>query len=219
MSTESAAASSASLAPTVRAGGDGLGERDLAAVVRALRAGRSIIYPTETFYGLGARALDEAAVENVQVIKGRPDGKPFPVLVSDLAMLGRVAAKVPRVAERLIERYWPGALTVVLPAKPGLPARVVGAGGTIACRISSSPIATQLVRALGEPLVATSANVSGGPSARTAAEAGRQVGRKVAFIVDGGVLPGQLGSTIVDGTVDPPRIVRAGDLDVDLAGG
>lgn len=213
------AAAAKPLAPTLRASADGLAERDLAAVVTALGAGRAIVYPTETFYGLGARALDEAAVEHVQAIKGRPDGKPFPVLVSDLAMLGRLASRIPRVAERLIERYWPGALTVILPAKPGLPARVVGAGGTIACRISSSPIATQLVRALGEPLVATSANISGRTSARTAAEAAQQVGRAVAFIVDGGVLPGQLGSTIVDGTVDPPRIVRAGDLDVDLAGG
>lgn len=213
------AAAAKPLAPTLRASADGLAERDLAAVVTALGAGRAIVYPTETFYGLGARALDEAAVEHVQAIKGRPDGKPFPVLVSDLAMLGRLASRIPRVAERLIERYRPGALTVILPAKPGLPARVVGAGGTIACRISSSPIATQLVRALGEPLVATSANISGRTSARTAAEAAQQVGRAVAFIVDGGVLPGQLGSTIVDGTVDPPRIVRAGDLDVDLAGG
>ncbi len=204
-------------APTLAAGPDGLSEADLARVVAALRVGEAIAYPTETFYGLGARALDAAAVARVQAIKGRPDGKPFPVLVADLAMLARVAARIPGVAKRLIERYWPGALTVVLPAKPGLPAGVLGEGGTIACRISSSAVATQIVRALGEPLVATSANRSGEPSPRSATDAALEIGRGVAFIVDGGRLGGELGSTIVDGTVDPPRILRAGDLDVELS--
>lgn len=209
-------ASATALATTLAASADGLSESDLARVVTALRGGEAIAYPTETFYGLGARALDAAAVAHVQSIKGRPDGKPFPVLVADLDMLGRVAARIPGIARRLIERYWPGALTIVLPAQPGLPAGVLGAGGTIACRISSSPIANQIVRALGEPLVATSANRSGEPSPRTAADAARQIGRRVAFLVDGGKLGGELGSTIVDGTVDPPRIVRVGDLDVVL---
>jgi len=204
-------------APVLHAGADGLTERDLALVVEALRRGEAIVYPTETFYGLGARALDAAAVDRAQAIKGRPDGKPFPVLVADLAMLDTVAARVPGIARRLIERYWPGALTVILPARDGLPAGVLGEGNTIACRISSAAIANQIVRALGEPLVATSANLSGEPSPRSAADAARQLGRRVRFIVDGGALDGQLGSTIVDGTVDPPRIVRAGDLDVDLA--
>lgn len=211
--------SRSAVAPTIGVGTSGLSEPDLVRVVNALRAGDAIVYPTETFYGLGARARDPVAVDRVQAVKGRPDGKPFPVLVADLAMLERTASRVPGVAQRLIERYWPGALTLILPATAGFPAGVVGADGTIACRISPATVANQIVSALGEPLVATSANRSGEASPRTAAEAARQVGDGVRWIVDGGALPGRLGSTIVDATVDPPRIVRSGDLDVDLGVG
>ena len=200
----------------VRAGSEGPAPADLDRVVDALRSGAPIVFPTETFYGLGARALDPAAVDRVHRIKGRPAGKPFPVIVSSLEMLEELVTRVPGVARTLIERYWPGALTIVLPARDGLPSGIVAGNGTIACRISSSGAATAIVRALGEPLVATSANRSGDPSPRTAGDAAKSLGETVSLIVDGGTLAGVLGSTIVDGTQDPPSILRHGDLEVDL---
>src|SRR6187431_2713077 len=113
-----------------------LARRDLDEAVAALTAGAVLVYPTETLYGLGARALDPTAVAAVVHLKGRPDGKPFPLIVRDRAMLDRIAVDVPPRAQALAERYWPGALTLVLRARPGLPPAVVGADGTIACRVS-----------------------------------------------------------------------------------
>src|SRR5262249_25681643 len=132
----------------------------LQAAADVLRAGGAVAFPTETFYGLAAAALDPASVKRIFALKGRPDSKPLLVLVDSVAM----AETVPHVSEparALMKRYWPGALTIVLPARAIVPSDVTAGTGTLGVRVSSHPIAHGLVRTLGEPLTAPSANPSG----------------------------------------------------------
>ena len=129
--------------------------------------GEVIVFPTETLYGLGADALSFAAVEKVFQLKGRDPNNPIPVLIDGRDMLGAVVADIPPLAETLIARFWPGPLTIVLPARKDIPRPLLNSNGGIGVRLSSQPIATQIVKALGHPLTATSANPSGKAPART----------------------------------------------------
>lgn len=140
---------------------DGLADR-IAGAAAALRRGEVIAYPTETFYGLGALAADGAAVERLLRAKSRPDGKPLPLLGADLAQLEAVARFSP-LALRLAAAFWPGPLTLVLPARPGLHPALTGGGGTVGLRVTSGEVAAALARAAGGALVATSANPAGQP--------------------------------------------------------
>jgi L-threonylcarbamoyladenylate synthase len=133
---------------------------NLAAAVEALKRGHVIVFPTETLYGLGADALNEAALEIVFQLKGRDPSNPIPVLVANQEMLHILVAKVPTVARKLMDRHWPGPLTLVLPGQKNIPKRLCNPEGKVGVRISSQPIATLLV-GLGRPLTATSANPSG----------------------------------------------------------
>src|SRR6185503_10631743 len=147
----------------------------LAEAARILKEGGLVAYPTETFYALGADPLEAAAVERVFTAKGRPGGMALPVLIGDRRHLSRVAPRLPPGTEALIDAFWPGPLTLVLPAADGLPARLLGGGRTIGVRLSSHPVARALANACDGPLVATSANRTGHPPPRTAAEAGEQL--------------------------------------------
>ncbi|MSP60044.1 MAG: threonylcarbamoyl-AMP synthase [Myxococcales bacterium] len=138
--------------------------------VAVLRRGGIVALPTESSYGLAASALDPAALARLAIVKGRPEGKPPPLLVDGEGMLGRLVTEIPEVAQALIARHWPGPLTLVLPARPGLPAEITLAG-FVAARASPHPIAFALVRAFGSPITATSANRSGEPAALTPAGA------------------------------------------------
>lgn len=180
--------------------------------VAALRAGALIVFPTETLYGLGADALNFAAVEKVFQLKGRNASKPFPVIVSDRAMLDRLVAKISPLAEKLMAHFWPGPLTLVLPARADIPPQLVNATGGIGVRISSQPIAMEIVRLLGRPLTATSANPSGHPGARTIAQAKDYFSGKIDIFVDGGELPSITGSTVTDVTASKVKIIRAGEI-------
>ncbi|HEX9052517.1 MAG TPA: L-threonylcarbamoyladenylate synthase, partial [Anaeromyxobacter sp.] len=124
---------------------------------RLLRRGGVVAYPTETFYGLGALARDGAAVDRLARAKGRPDGKPLPLLAADRAQVGEVAVIGPDAA-RLAEAFWPGPLTLVLPARPGLPEAITAGTGTVGIRVPGGEIARALARAAGGAIVATSAN-------------------------------------------------------------
>ncbi len=188
---------------------------DLAPALAALRRDQAIVYPTETFYGLGARALAPAAVALVAALKGRDAAKPIALVVRDLAMLAAVVARVPPAAEALIERFWPGPLTLVLPARSDLPPALTGGDGWIGVRISSHPTAQALVAALGEPLTATSANPGGAPPALDAASARRYFDDGVAAYVDGGTLAGGLGSTVLLVADDGARVIRRGAVPID----
>ena len=188
---------------------------------RVLQGGGLVAFPTETFYGLGARALDAAAVARVFQAKGRPADKPLLVLVDSLAMVDRVAGEVPVRARRLMERYWPGALTLVLHAHADLPTALTAGTGTIGVRLSGHPVARALVAAVGEPVTAPSANGHGAPSPRTAEEVVAGLGIRVELVLDGGPTPGGPASTVLDLTRRPAVLLRAGAVvltPVDLEG-
>ncbi len=186
---------------------------DPAIVARAaavLRSGGLVACPTETFYALAADPRNPAAVDRVFAAKGRPDGRPLPILAGDEASARRCVVDFPELAGRLAARFWPGPLTLVLRAVPGLPARLTGGGTTIGIRVSPHPVAAALSRALGGPIVATSANRSGEPPPLTAEAVERSIGGAVDLILDAGPCRGGSASTVIDLTVDPPRLVRSG---------
>lgn len=183
---------------------------DLERALGALRAGEIVVYPTETLYGLGCDATDERALRRLVALKGRDGGKPISVLVDSRSMLEGIVAGVNPSAERLIDAFWPGAVTVVLAARAGLSPLLTGGRGTIGARISPHAVAGRLVAALGRPLTSTSANPGGEPPATTIAEARGFFGEAVAAYLDGGTLAGGVGSSVVDCTVDPPVLFREG---------
>jgi len=185
---------------------------NLASAVEALKRGDVIVFPTETLYGLGADALNEAAVEKVFQLKGRDSGNPIPVLVANPGMLDTMVAKVPKTAQRLIDQYWPGPLTLVLPGRKNIPKYLCNSSGGVGVRISSQPIATSLVNNLGRPLTATSANPSGKEPARTLQEAKTYFAGRVELFIDGGALTSKSGSTVVEVMEDSIKIIREGEL-------
>jgi len=190
------------------------GERpDPEAVSRAgrlLASGALLIYPTDTLYALGGRALDPRAARAVREAKGREDGKPLPVIVADLDQARSVCAAWPASAAILAARFWPGPLTLVLPAGPAVPQEVTAGSPGLALRVPALELARALCRAAG-PLISTSANRSGAPPPVTCAEAVRGVGSSAALALDAG--PGKpAGSTIVDLGVEPPALRRAGPV-------
>src|SRR6185503_5679560 len=157
---------------------------DQAAAV--LRADGLVAFPTETFYGLGAAALRPAAVRRIFAVKGRPESKPLLVLVDSIAMAEALAAVVPPRARELMARHWPGALTLVLRARPEVPAEITAGSGTIGVRLSAHPVARALVTALGGPVTAPSANPADLPPPTTAAGVVGYFGSAVDIVLDGG---------------------------------
>ncbi|MDA8202377.1 MAG: L-threonylcarbamoyladenylate synthase [Chloroflexi bacterium] len=172
----------------------------IAEAVSALRAGRLVAVPTETVYGV-ACLLDAAAIERLLDAKRRPPSKGITLLVDDIAQAASVAEMSPA-ARRLAERHWPGPLTLVLPVRAdvSLPESLTGETGAIGCRVPDHPapraLARALARALG-PIPLTSANLSGAPDARDAAEVVRQLGASLAVVLDDGPSPGGVPSTVV----------------------
>ena len=180
--------------------------------IAALKRGEVIVFPTETLYGLGADALDAAAVEKVFQLKDRDADSPIPVLVADREMLSRLVAEVPPLAETLIACFWPGPLTIVLPARSAIPRPLVNAKGGVGVRLSSQSIAAELIEALGHPLTATSANPSGKAPARTLKEAKKYFAGRLDIFIDGGELTSRTGSTVVEIIGESLRIIRVGDI-------
>jgi L-threonylcarbamoyladenylate synthase len=177
---------------------------------QVLRNGGLLAFPTETFYGLGAAGLDAVAVRRVFAVKGRPASMPLLLLVDSRAMAASVATEIPPRASELMARHWPGALTLVLGAAPGVPAEVTAGTGTVGVRVPAHAVARALVRALGEPVTAPSANPTGAPPPVTAGEVLAQLGGAIDLILDAGATPGGTPSTVLDVTVDPPRVIRQG---------
>jgi len=179
--------------------------------VAALRRGEVVAYPTETFYGLGVDALDVAALDRLRELKGRGE-KAISVLIEGDAMLARLCAEIPPRALELMRRHWPGALTLALPARDGLPAALVS-DGCVAVRQSSHPLARALVVALGGPLTTTSANPAGAPPA-TSAEAVRAALGQGCRILDGGPTAGGAPSTLVRIRGDRLEVLRRGAIEI-----
>lgn len=171
----------------------------------AITGGAVVAVPTETSYGLAADALDALAVARVLAIKGRSESHQISVLVADRDMLARVAGRISAAAEELMARHWPGALTLVVPAREGLPPALVNPAGGIGVRISSDPVVQALLGAVRRPITATSANRSGEPAATEAHDAGLE---GVALVLDDGPRRAPA-STVVDVT-GPPVVLRQG---------
>ena len=176
----------------------------------ALAAGEAIVYPTETFYALGVDALSPKALERLFAIKGREPGKPVALIAADTAMAFAVAREVPAQARVLAEAFWPGPLTLVLPARDGISAALIGADGGVGVRVSSHPLARALAAGLRGPLTATSANLAGEPPAVEPEAAHRALGDKVKVFVEGGRLAGGAPSTVVAMDRSGMRVLRPG---------
>jgi len=181
----------------------------LDAAEAALRRGALIVYPTDTLYALGGRALDADVAAAVRRAKGRAADQALPVIVADLDQAQQIVTALPRSFFALSERFWPGPLTLVLPAAGIVPEEVTSRSGHVAIRIPSLPFARELCRRAG-PLIATSANRSGDAAATTCDEALRAVGRHIALAIDGGVATVSQASTVVDLTGASPLLLRAG---------
>lgn len=189
---------------------------DAAAVdeaARVLREGGLVVFPTDTVYGVGAAVDRPDAVARLYVAKGRPLDRPIPVLIADLDQLERLARDVNDAVLRLARRFWPGALTIVVPAQPWLPVEIVRDTGAVGLRMPDHPVALAIIRAAGGAVATTSANRSGEREACTVEEAVAALGETVDLYVDGERTPGGIPSTVValeDGEI---RILRRGALD------
>ncbi len=174
--------------------------------------GQVVAFPTETFYGLGADGLNVEALQKIFRAKGREENKPLLLLVADRSWLPGLVRNIPPRAEPLMERFWPGPLTLVFEAAAHLPSLLTAGTGKIGLRISSHPVARALVRVVGRAITATSANVSDQPSASLSGEVFQALGKKIDAILDGGKTAGGLGSTVVDVSEVPPKIIRQGAI-------
>lgn len=185
-------------------------EEALAQACAVLRSGGVVAFPTETYYGLAVDPFNQAAVSRLFALKGRPPGKPVLLIIDNPSQLPRLVAEIPPPFPLLMERFWPGPLTLVFPAAHSLPEMLTGSRGTIGVRVSSHPVAQQLVKAFGQPVTATSANFSGQPAAVAADGVFAQLGPEVDVVLDGGLTPGGQGSTLLGYREGKIRLLRAG---------
>ncbi len=177
-----------------------------------LRSGEVIAFPTDTVYGVGVHAFQPEAVAALYAVKNRPKSKAIPILVAQTEDVTRVARRIPAITWDLAQRFWPGGLTLVLPRAEKVPSVVTAGGDTVAIRCPDHPVPLALANAIGVPLAATSANLSGQPSPTSAFQVVEQLAGRVPLIVDGGECPGGVPSTVVDLSVSPPRLLRAGAI-------
>ncbi len=168
----------------------------LADGIAAIQAGELVVYPTETFYALGADPFSRAALERLFQVKAREAGHPIGLIAADTTMAFSLAREVPIDARRLADAFWPGPLTIVMPARDDLPPELTGPDG-VAVRVSPNPVARALAAGLGHPIAATSANLSGKPPASSLVEARAMLGAKVKVYLEGGNLMASAPSTLV----------------------
>jgi L-threonylcarbamoyladenylate synthase len=184
----------------------------LRAASRVISRGGIAAVPTETFYGLCARYDDPAALERLYALKGRPRNRAMPLIIGDAGMVGLVAAAVTGPAQRLIRKFWPGPLTLLLDAREDLPQLITAGSGKVAVRVPGASFALDLARSIGIPLTATSANISGLPPAESAEEVIRHFGDGPDIVIDGGKTSGGMPSTIVEIKDGQVKIVRPGKI-------
>ena len=175
-----------------------------------IRHGSVIAAPTDTLYGLLADARNRKALREVFRIKGRPDNKPVLLLIDSRRRIPGIAREIPEAFKVLADAFWPGPLTMVLPARPEVSAIVTAGRDTVAVRLPRSPLVRALARQAGCPLTGTSANLSGRSGARSAGEVFAQLGRRVPLLLDAGRISRPAPSTIVDLASGRPGILREG---------
>ena len=181
--------------------------------LKILRKGGLVAFPTDTVYGVGALAFDGKAVESIYGAKNRPIEKAIPVLIGDTEDMEKVGMNIPEIAYRLATRFWPGPLTCVIPKQPTLP-ESVSATDTVGVRVPDHEVARALLRAAG-PMAVTSANISSQSSPSSAEEVFAQLDGRIDLIINGGITPGGVPSTLVDCTGDEVRILREGPISLE----
>ncbi|MEW6668982.1 MAG: L-threonylcarbamoyladenylate synthase [Thermodesulfobacteriota bacterium] len=189
-----------------------------AAITRAaevILSGGIVAVPTESFYGLAVNALDEAAVRRLLAVKRIRENHPILTLIPSRDALRKYVLSIPPVADLLMNAFWPGGLTLVFHASAFIPPLLTAGTGKIGVRLSSHPLAAGLARMVGLPITGTSANLTGKPACVSAGEVFTSLGEGVDLILDGGKTEGGKGSTLLDITVDPPRILREGMVGLD----
>ena len=172
--------------------------------------GGIIAFPTETFYGLAADALNEAALKKIFQVTGREEGKAILLLIADKSWLKGLVQEISPLAERLMKKFWPGPLTLVFNASPQLSRLLTADTGKIGIRHSPHPVTQALVRAVGRAITGTSANLSGQPGTLTAREVFQSLGESLDAVLDGGKTPGGPGSTVLDVSDPSPQVIREG---------
>ena len=189
-----------------------LNKNDLILAVKGLKRGESVVFPTETVYGLGAPIFNERAVAQIFSIKGRPQDNPLIAHISTLAQAETLASELSDLFFLLAEKFWPGPLTVVVKKRETVPSIVSAGHPTIAIRMPSHPIAKQLIEAVGEPLVAPSANLSGRPSPTCVKDVLEDLGGKVEWVIDGGDCEVGIESTVISLVDSTPVLLRPGSI-------
>ncbi len=179
--------------------------------IAALKAGELVVYPTETFYAIGADAFSATAIRRLFRVKRREARRPVGLIAADAAMAFSVAREIPSNARRLADAFWPGPLTLVLPARGDLAPELVGADG-VGVRVSPNPVARALSAGIGRPITATSANLSGAAPASTLDEARASLGEKVKVYLEGGKLTASAPSTVVAVSGSEWKMVRVGAI-------
>lgn len=182
----------------------------IAEAAEIIRSGGVVIFPTTGLYGLGADAGRADAVNRLYTLKGRPGDNPILVLIPHRRVLDSLIQDVPDAAAALMDRFWPGGLTLVLAARPEVPAVLTAGTGRLGVRLPAHPVAAALVAAVGGPITGTSANRSGEPGCASVSDLPAELIDGVDLVLDAGPLRGGPGSTVVDLTVDPPAVRRAG---------
>jgi L-threonylcarbamoyladenylate synthase len=175
-----------------------------------IRSGGVVAFPTESFYGLGVSVRDEKAIQRLFAIKKRKENQPVLLLIPAKSLLNQYVIRIPGIASQIMEKFWPGGLTLVFEANPGLSQLLTSGTGKIGLRLSSHPVATALAQAVGGPITGTSANISGQAACLSAEAVRHSLGKSIDFILDGGETEGGKGSTVLDISVDPPTILREG---------
>ncbi len=176
--------------------------------------GGIVAFPTDTIYGLGCSLFDAAAVAMLAQIKRRAPSHAFISLIPESMQAWGLAADVSPVAERLIDRFWPGPLSLIFRASPLVPERVLGRGGTVALRCPRDTLCERILERIGGPVVSSSANLSGEPPAESAAEVVAIFGNQLDLVLDGGPRHARPPTTLVDVSGERPRLLRRGTLDV-----
>jgi L-threonylcarbamoyladenylate synthase len=185
-------------------------DRPLVLAAEVIQAGGVIVYPTETVYGIGANAWDGTAIAKVRALKRRTDQKPILVIVGSRDQLVTVVDGITPLAERCMDAFWPGPLTLVFKASHRVPDLLSRGTGTIGVRIPSSPVCLRLLELAGCPLTSTSANLTGMPTLQTVNEIQKVIPLGIDLVLDAGALPPSEPSTVLDVTGTQPRLLRAG---------
>ncbi len=186
--------------------------QSLQEAVTIIKQGGIVAFPTETYYGLAVDPFNEAALARLFTLKKRPEDKPLLTLISGLKQLPTLAESVPPCFSPFMA-LWPAPLTLVFPARQELSRRLTAGTGTIGIRISPQPVAQRFIALCGQPITATSANLSGAPAANSGREVARHFSGNIDYILDGGTTPGGAGSTLVGCVDGRPVLLRRGVLD------